>query len=74
MVALNDLFQVDERHNSILGPFTEMARQKWWKYAIADEWPGVSPLDVDQWETDEILEALGELARREAKRPKKGGK
>lgn len=67
-MALHDVLGVGERLPFII----DRAKRKWWKYRIAYEW-GISPQEVETWDADAVLEALGAIAYKEANTPK-GGK
>lgn len=59
--------QVDKR-------FLNSARRLSWKYEIAREY-GISPTDVAEWDGEDVMEALADIADRRARaKNRKGGK
>ena len=58
-MALENIFNVDKRHIS-------KARKKWWKYRIAFEFK-INPQLIEEWQAEEILEALAAIAMTQAK-------
>ena len=63
-MALNNIFNVGERFISNAGRF-------WWKYRIAFEF-GISPREVEQWDADEVMEALAAIGLRNKNTPEGG--
>lgn len=58
--------QVDKR-------FFDSARRLSWKYEIAREY-GISPVEVGEWDGEDVMEALADIGYRRAKKQGKGGK
>jgi hypothetical protein len=54
LAALRDVYDVEKRH-------LNNARRNWWKYRISKEF-NISPREVDQWDAEDVLEALAAIA------------
>jgi hypothetical protein len=38
--------------------YVQKANRQWWKYTIAQTFPAYTPMEIEQWSADVILEHL----------------
>lgn len=63
LLGLADFNKVDQL-------FLKRSRRFWWKHIVAEHYK-ISPMEVVQWDTEEILESLARIADLEAEAEKK---